>query len=321
MAKIGRNEPCPCGSGKKYKKCCLEKEKAKAFLTPVQKGKRHIRWLPEEVQGFSTEDIIERLKKAGVDFHKEQFLEDVKRFYSVSALAHHWADISPVNADDLEEDFLWRAAIVLWERLAPDIVNSEKIDDLMQKGYDLIYEQEKCVEGCSLWLAAWEYLKTRHITSDTESVEDVDEIFIGLQNLYNWCQDMEMELGNAGLKDPSFYEKRIRFCQEFCKLLPRTDAYIISNMMCAEAEAYFALKDVEQGERVFKKAIEAFPADGWNYIRWADQYWLFHACDEIPVDYEKAEQIYKMAMEKNVWSKKDILERLKELERRRSHGK
>ncbi len=23
MVKIGRNEPCPCGSGKKYKKCCL----------------------------------------------------------------------------------------------------------------------------------------------------------------------------------------------------------------------------------------------------------------------------------------------------------
>ena len=23
VAKVGRNEPCPCGSGKKYKKCCL----------------------------------------------------------------------------------------------------------------------------------------------------------------------------------------------------------------------------------------------------------------------------------------------------------
>jgi len=22
--KIGRNDPCPCGSGKKYKKCCLQ---------------------------------------------------------------------------------------------------------------------------------------------------------------------------------------------------------------------------------------------------------------------------------------------------------
>jgi len=26
IIKVGRNEPCPCGSGKKYKKCCLDKE-------------------------------------------------------------------------------------------------------------------------------------------------------------------------------------------------------------------------------------------------------------------------------------------------------
>jgi hypothetical protein len=24
-ATIGRNDPCPCGSGKKFKKCCLNK--------------------------------------------------------------------------------------------------------------------------------------------------------------------------------------------------------------------------------------------------------------------------------------------------------
>lgn len=24
-SKLGRNDPCPCGSGKKYKKCCLRK--------------------------------------------------------------------------------------------------------------------------------------------------------------------------------------------------------------------------------------------------------------------------------------------------------
>ncbi len=23
--KVGRNEPCPCGSGKKHKKCCMQK--------------------------------------------------------------------------------------------------------------------------------------------------------------------------------------------------------------------------------------------------------------------------------------------------------
>lgn len=26
--KVGRNDACPCGSGKKFKKCCLEHERA-----------------------------------------------------------------------------------------------------------------------------------------------------------------------------------------------------------------------------------------------------------------------------------------------------
>jgi uncharacterized protein YchJ len=26
MSEIGRNEPCPCGSGEKYKRCCLNNE-------------------------------------------------------------------------------------------------------------------------------------------------------------------------------------------------------------------------------------------------------------------------------------------------------
>ncbi|PUU87724.1 MAG: hypothetical protein CI947_2119, partial [Halanaerobium sp.] len=27
MAVLGRNDTCPCGSGEKYKKCCIDKEK------------------------------------------------------------------------------------------------------------------------------------------------------------------------------------------------------------------------------------------------------------------------------------------------------
>jgi hypothetical protein len=30
MAGIGRNEPCPCGSGKKFKQCCDGKDAMKA---------------------------------------------------------------------------------------------------------------------------------------------------------------------------------------------------------------------------------------------------------------------------------------------------
>ena len=28
VAQLGRNDPCPCGSGKKYKKCCLARDQA-----------------------------------------------------------------------------------------------------------------------------------------------------------------------------------------------------------------------------------------------------------------------------------------------------
>ena len=36
MTQIGRNAPCPCGSGRKYKKCCLEKDLAERRTPPPQ---------------------------------------------------------------------------------------------------------------------------------------------------------------------------------------------------------------------------------------------------------------------------------------------
>ncbi len=38
MQKTGRNDPCPCGSGKKYKQCCLLKEAAPPKPTPTPKA-------------------------------------------------------------------------------------------------------------------------------------------------------------------------------------------------------------------------------------------------------------------------------------------
>ncbi|MCB1084882.1 MAG: SEC-C domain-containing protein [Chlamydiia bacterium] len=43
MKEVGRNDPCPCGSGKKYKKCCASKPplKRRSFTqmpSPEAKG-------------------------------------------------------------------------------------------------------------------------------------------------------------------------------------------------------------------------------------------------------------------------------------------
>lgn len=34
MAKFKRNDPCPCGSGKKYKKCCLKQYQTTDTMSP-----------------------------------------------------------------------------------------------------------------------------------------------------------------------------------------------------------------------------------------------------------------------------------------------
>ncbi len=38
MKKIGRNDQCPCGSGKKYKKCCLNKRKPRSINLTLDFG-------------------------------------------------------------------------------------------------------------------------------------------------------------------------------------------------------------------------------------------------------------------------------------------
>jgi len=65
MAKPGRNEPCPCGSGKKYKRCCLEKDEAAertfAVAAPSPSGKL----------GNITAEIAKRLA-AGYDLDETE---------------------------------------------------------------------------------------------------------------------------------------------------------------------------------------------------------------------------------------------------------
>ncbi len=66
--KVGRNDPCPCGSGKKYKRCCLEKDQKADGLFPrdmIDDAKAWIfkkPWLQKEFDEFvpiyATDDIL-----------------------------------------------------------------------------------------------------------------------------------------------------------------------------------------------------------------------------------------------------------------------
>jgi SEC-C motif len=43
--KLGRNDPCPCGSGKKYKHCCLKAEQTKAADSRADAINKAVQWL------------------------------------------------------------------------------------------------------------------------------------------------------------------------------------------------------------------------------------------------------------------------------------
>jgi hypothetical protein len=65
MAKINRNAPCPCGSGKKFKKCCLQTEKE------TQPTKTYHDHCLELVESFRPK-ILRFMKKAGHDQHIQE---------------------------------------------------------------------------------------------------------------------------------------------------------------------------------------------------------------------------------------------------------
>ncbi len=152
----------------------------------------------------------------------------------------------------------------------------------MQAGYGLL-EERRTAEACRIWLKVWDKVKER-IGADFKSVGKADEVFLGMQSLFNWCQDLETELGNAGRDDVSFYEKRIQYCREFYTLFPETEDSVIHNMKRAEAESYFALDMQEKGEELFKNLIEEFPDNVWGYIGWGDMYGIFRAKPSMPIE-------------------------------------
>lgn len=65
MTKIGRNQPCPCGSGKKYKHCCLLQEQAGRISSPMAQMKVSLMAEIEKIQRVAA-DKKERLRELGV---------------------------------------------------------------------------------------------------------------------------------------------------------------------------------------------------------------------------------------------------------------
>lgn len=63
MAKIGRNDPCPCGSGVKYKRCCLRKEGEESSISPMEQLRISLQGEIEKIQRAAqqNEEVVREL--------------------------------------------------------------------------------------------------------------------------------------------------------------------------------------------------------------------------------------------------------------------
>ncbi len=332
--KIGRNEPCPCGSGKKYKRCCLKKklsagaeprddmpsigilpilridqefkdnpekyiEHMSEYGYPLDKEKmdEYISesWGLKKVAGMSTENIIGKLKELNVHFSVDEFKKQAVDYKSSIQLAKDHYYTQDHHAKGLDDDFIALAIYELWKRILPEKLNIEKIDDEMQDGYTALEEErlEDCIEG---WGRVWEMVKVI-VPGHIDSISEADH-YMGntlTQHLYNWCQDLEMELYVAGVDDVSYFNKRIKYCSEFCRLFPESDERIMVNMLRAEAESYARSGDIETADKLFNDLINKYPDDVWGYVGWGDIYALKGLPDHK--DHKKAEEIYQLGLE------------------------
>jgi len=78
MAKIGRNQPCPCGSGKKYKHCCLSNDQASRAHSARHTEQHLPHTVPPAYGFFFGEDDLDELSNSVVDLINEGRLEEAE---------------------------------------------------------------------------------------------------------------------------------------------------------------------------------------------------------------------------------------------------
>jgi hypothetical protein len=66
--KIGRNDPCPCGSGKKYKQCCLKVASPTESSPWIQQHDASA-WLAQEMMSFARQNFASNLGAAWLDYN------------------------------------------------------------------------------------------------------------------------------------------------------------------------------------------------------------------------------------------------------------
>ncbi len=257
-------------------------------------------------RALSDEALLAKLCSLGFDVDRDRLLQLFPRYASAEQMSEAMiADARP-DLKGFDEDWPWIALVCLWERWQPHLPSMELIDDKMQAGYRAL-EAEDSVKASRIWLETWQDILGFMDRAGLQSLDDFDRQFRGSQAVFNWIQDFEIELHNAGLDDPQFFHQRVALCKTVLDRFSEGDLPM-GGFKTGMADAYAMLGDLETADRLYLAWLDEKPRWGWGWIGWADCYWFSRGEAKNP---EKAIQILKRGLAvSGVDDRHDILERL-----------
>ena len=250
-------------------------------------------------------ELLAKLRSFGIEIDRAWLERKCQRALSAQEIADPLMDQGGHRG--LESDWIWICVATLWRRWFPEQPSFEELDDKMQAGYELL-KNSGAMAACRIWLEAWNDVLRLLDKAGIESIEAFDERFRGTQSLFNWVQDLESELWNAGLDERQFLSARIALCEEGLRRFPSDERLLVENRRRALAESYFELGEVEKAETLYREWLDADPCWGWGWIGWSDCH-RFTRTDQV--DLNQCEQILRRGFAiDDVRDRADIADRL-----------
>ncbi|SDD65884.1 hypothetical protein SAMN05192552_103762 [Natrinema hispanicum] len=240
-------------------------------------------------------EIVEKLADHGIETSETMFRSRIEGLNSATTLSEQWEAEYEVDVTGYDQDFIWMAAEVLWERWAPDAPNKERIYDFVQEGRDF-REKGNRAEACDRWLTAWEYIVD--VTPDEiTSIDEADRELPSFLSLEAFIRSLDSDLATVAEDDPAYHEYRLEFCREVCEQFPDASDEFLLDFRHFIADTLTELDRTADSRAEFESLIEEYPEDPWGYKKLADSYWLEDPDELAREEMERTAELYRAALD------------------------
>jgi len=309
MAKISRNQPCPCGSGKKYKKCCLEKEQSarSSKNTTPPASAAFGSDTAEDAAGPLSPYVVAKTFESSEQFAEMKRREPARAslFWTPSRIATLETEellthLRELGVDPSQDAFLELAQnrFSAWE--LSDVWRTKRRQQLSRHDNDFIgvaacelwkrycpdrpsiemlddWMQEgyrfmmngKGAQACDRWSNVWEVIRPR-LRPDMRTCDSAAVVFAGTQVLFNWLQDFALELHNAALDDARYADTGVQLCEGVLIQFPDESELFCLNFRADLGEFYYLAGHPREGERALLDLIHDHPDRSAGYARLSD---------------------------------------------------